>query len=128
VFSSDARVRVEATGRSTYADVTVVCGALQRANDDGEAVTNPVVIVEVLSDSTEASDRGDKFAHYRRLSSLRAYLLVSQSTQRLEVFHRQDNGQWALGEATTGETAVLSSIGVTLSVDDVYRDPLARSG
>ena len=79
-------VRIEATGRSTYPDLTVVCGALQRAADDADAITNPIVLIEVLSESTEAGDRGDEFAHYRRLPSLRGYVLVSQSARRIEVF------------------------------------------
>jgi Uma2 family endonuclease len=124
VFSSDVRVRIEATGRSTYPDLSVVCGRLARAGDDNDAITNPTVLVEVLSDTTEASDRGDKFAHYRRLPSLREYVLVSQTAERIEIFHRGDRGDWVLTEAGSGETIRLESIDVALAVDDVYHDPL----
>ena len=127
VFTSDARVRIEATDRATYPDVTVVCGRLEHAADDPDSITNPVVIVEVLSDATEAEDRGEKFAHYRRLASLREYLLVSQRARRLEVYRRRDE-RWLLDEAGTGETLRLESIDVVLSVDEVYRDPLAVGG
>ncbi len=123
-FNSDARVRILETGRSTYPDLSVVCGRLERAPDDPDAITNPTVIVEVLSDSTEASDRGDKFAHYRRLPSLQQYVLVSQTTSRIEVFTRQGE-TWTLSEAAAGQTLRLSSLDVEISVDDVYRDPLA---
>ena len=124
VFSSDVRVRIEATGRSTYPDLSVVCGRLERAADDADAITNPVAIVEILSESTEASDRGDKFAHYRQLASLREYVLVSQSTRRIEVFRRNESGDWVLSEAGPGQFARLESIDVSLPVDDVYHDPL----
>lgn len=128
VFSSDVRVRIEATGRSTYPDLSVVCGHLARADDDADAITNPVVLVEVLSDSTEASDRGDKFAHYRRLPSLREYVLVSQRAERIELFRRGEVGGWVLSEAGRGEVVRLESIDVVLSVDEAYHDPLAARG
>lgn len=127
-FSADLRVRVLATGLSTYPDLTVVCDRLEHDPDSrGYAVANPTVLFEVLSDSTEAYDRGEKFAHYRRIPSLREYVLVSQSSPFIEVFRRNDAGQWVLvAEAGAGQSATLESIGVTLSVDAVYEDPLAE--
>ena len=125
VYGADLRVRIEATDLSTYPDVTVVCGKLERATDDANAATNPVLVVEVLSDGTEAYDRGEKFAHYRRLPSLREYLLVSQRERRLELYRKNDAGQWVLFEAGPGERLTLASVpGVALAADDVYRDPL----
>ncbi len=123
-FNSDARVRISATGRSTYPDISVVCGQVQNASDDPDAITNPTVIVEILSDSTEASDRGDKFAHYRRLPSLQHYVLVSQSVARVEVFTRQGDS-WVLTDAGEGQWLKLESLGAAIAVDDVYRNPLA---
>jgi Uma2 family endonuclease len=102
----------------------VVCGKRETASDDPEGIVNPTVVVEVLSDSTEADDRGEKFAHYRTLRSLQEYVLVAQRAQRIEVF-RRDGNQWAYLEAGPGGTIALESIGATLSVDDIYRDPLA---
>jgi Uma2 family endonuclease len=128
VFSADLRIRVEETDRSTYPDVSVVRGKRETAEDDPDALTSPSVIVEVLSDSTEADDRGEKFAHYRRLTSLREYVLVSQRAKRIEVYRRDVGGESILSEATTGERVRLPSLGVELSVDEVYRDPLAASG
>lgn len=128
VFGSDLRVRVDATDLSTYPDLTVVCGRLATAEIDGDAATNPVLIVEVLSDPTEAYDRGEKFAHYRRLPSLREYLLVSQHEPRLEAYAKNEEGAWVLSEAGSGQLLRLRSLeGVELSVDDLYRDPLAES-
>lgn len=123
VLSSDARVRIDETDRSTYPDVIVVCGARLTAADDPDAIVNPVVIVEVLFDSTEADDRGEKFAHYRRLASLQEYVLVAQRAKRIEVF-RRDGDRWALFEAAGGETVELTSIGASLVVDDIYFDPV----
>jgi len=86
-----------------------------------------VVIVEMLSDQTEADDRGEKFAHYRRLPSLREHVLVSQRATRIEVYWRQGPA-WVFSEAGAGQGLALESLGVTLSVDEIYRDPLAVPG
>lgn len=126
VFSSDVRIRVEASDFAAYPDVSVVCDQLEAASDDSNAVTNPVLIVEVLSDSTEAHDGGDKAACYRRIPSLREYLLVSQHRRRLELFRRNPQGRWELHEAGPGESLELASVEVRVDVDEVYRDPLSR--
>jgi Uma2 family endonuclease len=126
VFTSDVRVRIYATDRATYPDVSVICGAIEKAPDDPDAIVNPVVIVEVLSDSTEASDRGEKFAHYRHLASLREYVLVSQQAARIEVYRREERG-WVLSEAGPGGAVRLASLDMNLSVDEVYRNPLAST-
>ncbi|WP_437548332.1 Uma2 family endonuclease [Sorangium sp. So ce367] len=127
VFSSDLRVRVRATDLATYPDVSVVCGPIARDPEDRDAVVNPLVLVEVLSDSSEAYDRGEKFAHYRRIPSLREYVLVSQAHRRIEVFRRNEDGTWTLYEAGPGERARLASIDALLDVDEVYRGALEAS-
>lgn len=124
VFTSDLRIRVLETDRATYADALVICGKVEPAPGDDCAVTNPVVIIEVLSDSTEASDRGEKFAHYRRIPSLRDYVLVSQREPRIEVYHREGE-RWVLTDALAGGVAELASIEAELRVDAVYHDPTA---
>jgi Uma2 family endonuclease len=91
------RVRVRQTGLYTYPDVVVACGDIQFDDDQVDTLLNPVVIVEVLSPKTEAYDRGEKFAHYRRLDSLQEYLLVSQDKVRVERYVRQGD-QWVLSE------------------------------
>lgn len=123
VLPSDVRVRIRAAERATYPDVHIVCGKIERDPDDEQAVVNPVVIVEVLSDSTAEADRGDKFADYRRLPSLREYVLVSQRERRIDVYRREDR-RWVLDEHRRDETLALESIGVTLAVDAVYADNL----
>jgi len=122
VVPSDGRVRIEATNRSTYPDVSVVCGRARFASDDPQALTNPVVIVEVLSPTTEQSDRGEKFRHYRRLESLREYVLVAQDEPRIEVFRREGD-VWTFREHGPGERVMLASIEAVLDVDAIYADP-----
>ena len=125
VYSSDLRVRVEETDLTTYPDVTVVCGGLERAHIEQNAAINPTVLIEVLSDSTEAWDRGEKASHYRRIPSLREYVLIAQDEPRLELCRRTESGVWELHEARTKEALTLESIGVTLEVDDIYFDAFA---
>jgi Uma2 family endonuclease len=127
VYGSDLRVRVEATDLSTYPDIVVICGSLETAESDPNAATNPLLIVEVLSDSTEGYDRGEKFAHYRRIPSLREYLLVSQQSRRIESHFENDAGEWVLREAGPGEVLELRALeGVRIETDLVYYDPLDR--
>jgi Uma2 family endonuclease len=123
VFTSDLRVRVPTTGLATHPDVSVVCGRLECDAEDPNAATNPVVVVEVLSPSTERYDRDEKFSHFRRLASLRAYVLVSQKERRIEVFTRNDDSSWTLRETREGR-ALIEPIGCELAVDDAYRNPL----
>ena len=128
VLSSDVRVRSKATGLTTYADVTVVCHKIEVDDDDPHSVLNPILLVEVLSDSTESYDRGAKAAHYRQIASLREYVLVGQSEPLIEVYRRNERGKWELAvEAHGGEAAEIASCGdpIRLDVDAIYRDPLA---
>lgn len=124
VFTSDARVRILATDRATYPDVSVVCGPIETAPDDPDALTNPVLLVEVLSETTETADRIEKFAHYRHIPSLREYVLVSQKARRVEVYRREGD-VWVLREASSGERFDLASVECTIALDAVYREPSA---
>lgn len=121
VFSSDLRVRVLATGLATYPDVTVVCGDLEIDPDNADTVTNPSVVIEVLSDSTEKFDRGLKLRHYQQIPTLGAVVLVAQREQRIEVCSRQADGTWVARTSGPGQTAEIPAIDCTLAVDDVYR-------
>jgi Uma2 family endonuclease len=125
VLNADVRVRVLATGLVTYPDVSVVCGRLEVDPENEHTVVNPIVLVEVLSDSTEAYDRGAKSSHYRRIPSLREIVLVSQREPLIEVHRRNERGNWELvTEARAGSQAELASIGAVLDVDVIYRNPL----
>jgi Uma2 family endonuclease len=121
-FSSDLRVRVRASGLATYPDVTVVCGPLERDPDSEATVTNPTLLVEVLSQSTEAFDRGEKFEHYTKIASLREVVYVSQVETRVEVRRKLGDGTWSTTVYGAGATIALEAVGSRLVVDDVYRD------
>ncbi len=125
VFSSDVRIRVVPTGLATYPDASVVCGRLETAADDPDGVTNPKILVEVVSPSTEAHDRGAKWAHYRRIASLREYILVAQDEPRIELYRRNEAGRWELHEAQRGDRITVESLGLELEVDAVYENPLS---
>jgi Uma2 family endonuclease len=124
-YSSDLRVRVEATDFACYPDVAVVCGKLETSEVDPHAAINPKLVVEVLSESTEAHDRGEKAAHYRRIPTLLEYAFVSQRERLIEVYRRNERDRWELAvEARAGETVEFTSIEGTIAVDDVYANPL----
>lgn len=126
LFTSDVRVRIRETGLTTYPDVSVVCGQLENDSEDAHAIVNPIVIIEVLSDSTEAYDRGEKAAHYRQLASLKEYVLMSQREPRIEVYRRNEADRWELYEAVAGQRAELASVGALLDVDEIYRTRLVE--
>ena len=123
VYTSDARVRVVASGLDTYPDVTVVCGHAEFDVEDKNALTNPVVLVEITSSGTEAYDRGEKLEHYKRIASLREVVVISHRERRIEVHRCGPTGEWATVDAQ-GQIE-LASIGASLDVEEVYRDPLA---
>ena len=120
VFSSDLRVRVAATGLTTYPDVTVVCGPLERDQEGRETVLNPTVVVEVLSDGTERYDRGEKFEHYKKISSFQEYVLLSQKEALVELWRREGDS-WTRHEAKSGGRLALKSIDCELVIDELYR-------
>jgi Uma2 family endonuclease len=127
-FSSDLRVRVPATGLATYPDVTVICGDLERDADDPNAAINPTLLVEVLSPATESYDRGEKWAHYRTIPSLREYLLVSHRERRIERWWRTGADDWERQSAGRGGGLHLAALGIDLEVDRLYdSSPLTRA-
>lgn len=120
-YDADLRVRVMATGLSTYPDVSIVCGPRDHDPEDSNAVTNPTVLFEVLSRSTEDYDRGDKFDHYKHIPSLRHYVLVSQRERRIDVFaHGAGDDDWTCVTSVEGGVAEIASIGATLAVTELY--------
>lgn len=120
VFSSDAKLRIPATGLSTYPDLSVVCGPIVVDPVDANAMINPVVLVEVLSDGTESFDRGEKFAHYRRIPTLRDYVMVSQHKALIEVYSRDGDDLWTLREAGAGQSVALVALPGVVEIDRVY--------
>ena len=121
VYSSDMRVRVSKTGLYTYPDGMLVCGEREWGDPSHSTLLNPSVIIEVLSDSTEAYDRGEKFWHYRQIASLREYILVSQKGFRVDQFIRQPNGEWSLRSCDSLEdTLEVLAVGCSLPLKDIY--------
>lgn len=121
-LSHDMKVKVEATGLYTYPDVIVLCGPPVLEDDKGDTLLNPQALVEVLSDSTEQYDRGKKFGHYRRIPSLREYVLVAQDRPLVERFVRQPDETWVL-TVFAGLTAefALATAPARVPLTDVYR-------
>lgn len=118
VFPSDMKVRVSET-QYVYPDCSAVCGAARFENDD-EVLLNPEVLVEVLSPTTEAYDRGEKSRLYRALPSVRELLLASSSQARVEHFVRQADDSWVLRVYESGARVPLAALGVELAVNDLY--------
>jgi Uma2 family endonuclease len=122
-YESNQRLKVVATGLRVYPDVSVYCGPLEYDEDDvnAETATNPAIVFEVLSPSTEVYDRGFKAENYRRIDSLRAYVLVSQETPHVEVYERQADNSWLLREEKRLDAAVkVPGIEVELPLAEVY--------
>jgi Uma2 family endonuclease len=119
VLSSDQRIAAKEGDRYVYADAVVACGGFQAEPGTTDVLANPKIIVEVLSRSTEAYDRGDKWEAYQRLPSLTDYLLVSQEVARIEQFQRGADGSWRYRLIEAGQVVTLSN-GATLTIDAVY--------
>ena len=120
---SDMRVKVRPTGMYTYPDVVAVCGEPHFKDEQLDTLTNPTVIIEVLSPSTEAYDRGQKFAHYRKRESLTDYVLIAQDEMRVEHYARygEKGDQWVLTEISDPDGRLhLESVGCTVGLRDIY--------
>ena len=119
LFSSDQRIAAKRGDRYVYADAVVACGDIQTEPGTTDVLANPKVIVEVLSRSTEAYDRGDKWEAYQRLPSLTDYLLVSQAAVQVEHFQREAGGSWRYRLIEAGQSVTLSN-GATLAIEAIY--------
>jgi Uma2 family endonuclease len=124
-YTSDLRVRIASSDVTTYPDGAVICGKIARAADDPLAVTNPAVLIEVTSSSTESYDRGPKLDQYKRLASLREIVIVSHA-ERVITVHRHDGIDWHHDDSRAGGAIELPSLGIRISVDDVYREALGE--
>ena len=121
VGTNDLRVRVSSEGLYTYPDVVVICGEPRFADDLGDTLINPTLVLEVLSPSTEAYDRGFKFSQYRTLDSLKEYAIVSQAEPRVEIFRRQPTGEWLFSDWIGMESLRrFDSVGCTVAMKDIY--------
>lgn len=120
VRNSDAKVGITEDGPFVYPDVIVTCN--QRDRTAQKFSQHPCLIIEVMSPSTEAYDRGGKFSLYRRLPSLQEYVLVSSELKEVEVFRRDKEGAWFFMPYSAGEEIELTSLGITVSIETIYED------
>jgi Uma2 family endonuclease len=127
-FSANMRVLATPSGLYTYPDLSVACDEPQFADPHVDTLTNPTLLVEVLSPSTEAYDRGKKAKLYRAIPSLQELLFIAQESYEVELYRRQPDGTWSLIEARGLESAIaLTSIGYTLSLRELYERVLGDS-
>ncbi|MEP7037511.1 MAG: Uma2 family endonuclease [Acidobacteriota bacterium] len=121
-LTSDVKVRVESYRKFYYPDVLVICGEPEFYKKRTDTIVNPILIVEVLSDSTEAKDRGEKFAAYQTLENLQEYILVSQDKAKVEQFKREDDGTWKYQATIWLKSRVeFTSIEVELELGEIYQ-------
>lgn len=121
VYPSNLRVRISKTGMYAYPDVVVTGGPEQFADERNDILLNPIVLIEVLSESTANYDRGEKFENYRRIESLREYVIISQESPRVDQYMRQNDTQWLLTEFHAIEGKIqLISINCELTLKEIY--------
>jgi Uma2 family endonuclease len=129
VYTSDMRVKVQPSGLYTYPDLSVACGQREFEDEHEDTLLNPAVVVEILSDSREAYDRGQKFAFYRQVPSLRECLLVNQHEPLMDQYVRQESGQWLLRDVAGLQGKLsLPSVGITIDMAEVYADIAFKPG
>lgn len=122
VFSSDMRIKIEEAGKYTYPDIVIACESQEFEDENNDVLLNPIVIMEILSDSTEAYDRGDKFAHYQLLDSFVEYILISQYFCRVEKFIRRNDETWIYSKYQTMEDIVeIETVKCELPLSEIYR-------
>jgi Uma2 family endonuclease len=120
VFTSDLKVLIESADLATFPDASLVCGPLAAAPKDPNALTNPMLVVEVTSPSTESYDRTEKLRSYQQLRSLSAVLIVSHRARRVTLVRRSDDGGWEEVDFRGGEAVVVATPGVKFLVDELY--------
>jgi Uma2 family endonuclease len=125
VFNSDLKVNILNTPNYTYPDLSVTCDS--RDQENALYITYPCLIVEVLSDSTEAYDRGKKFEKYRRNPNLIDYVLVSSDEVAIDIYHKNDAGEWVIVSYRGGDRTELKSIDLSLPIEQFYEEIVFQS-
>lgn len=121
-FTSNMKVRIPKADIYFYPDFSVVCGQAEFEDAKKSILTNPILIVEVLSDSTESFDRGKKFHRYQQIPSLTEYLLISQTEPQVDIFHRSDNRIWTLRSYSGLESVIeIQTLNLEIKLADLYR-------
>jgi Uma2 family endonuclease len=120
-FESNMKLEIPAADAFVYPDIMLVCGEIRLAENTRDVITNPVLIIEVLSPGTESFDRGKKFEYYRSIPSLKEYVLVSQEKQIVEIYFRQNRGTWLYTVAQgLDKTILLNSIEYEIALKEIY--------
>jgi Uma2 family endonuclease len=129
-YTPDQRFWIEARQRARYSDGSIICGKPAHPSHDGHATTNPIVVLEVLSPSTEGDDEGDKREDFQSLASLQAYVLAAQDERCVKVYRRDERGEWRDEPDVyrDGDSFELPRLTRAISVDDIYHDVLDRAG
>jgi len=121
VFGSDLRIHIPSNTLYTYPDAVIVCNDLETLDNEADTILNPVVIIEILSPSTQSYDRGDKFMLYRSIQSLQEYILIDSLSVKVEHYTRQPNGTWLLQEwKSLPDNLFISSINFTFPLSELY--------
>lgn len=122
-YGSDLRIHIPENGFYTYPDISIICGKPETTDSTTDTITNPSVIVEILSKSTSEYDRGSKFNLYRSISMLKEYILVDSNSVMVEIYCRQHDNSWILKEFRhLSDSFTISSINLTLQLKDIYND------
>ncbi len=120
-FNSDVKVHIESEEAFVYPDASIVCGEVELYNEKNHTILNPAVIIEVLSESTEAYDRGFKFHRYPKIPSLQEYIITSQTIPNVEVYRKEENGWTSYQRYSKMEESVLiRSLGISVPMSEIY--------
>lgn len=128
VLPSDMKVFVPIKPGFVYPDVSVICGGPRFHDGERDVLLNPALVVEVLSDNTERFDRGEKFAGYRSIESVRQVVLISQHVRHVELYTRAAGARWILDDVASDEIVRVDAVGCELPLDEVYLKVLDRDG
>lgn len=121
-INSEVKLHIQSLNKYVYPDVMVICGEMETADNESNAIVNPTVIVEVLSKSTESYDRGDKFFIYRQIDSLKEYILIDQYKAQVEVYQRQSD-LWKIQRVTGIDNQFeIASLGISVNLKDIYEN------
>ncbi|RPD46588.1 MULTISPECIES: Uma2 family endonuclease [Chitinophagaceae] len=123
VFNSDQKIHIESNGLFTYPDISIVCDGIKRFENRNDVITNPSVIIEVLSPSTSGYDRGQKFKLYRDIPSLKEYILISSTEMLVEQYSKQSEHIWSFRETKDSSASLqIETIGFSCPLDEVFRN------
>ena len=123
IYFADLRVQVSKTGMFTYPDLVITCGKEIMADKRQDTLLNPKCILEILSDSTEKYDRGEKFSHYQNLESLEEYILISQNQTKVESFLRQTDNKWLYQKVEGSESELsIHSVNAKIKLEEIYKN------